>query len=93
MRNNSLEVLVPEKEYRIGVNKIIYDELVFGKIYLKSKEYYINVINNLIKNGAQGIILGCTEIPLLIKQEDVTIPIFDTTYIHAENAVAYSLTE
>ncbi|MFJ7182965.1 aspartate/glutamate racemase family protein [Lysinibacillus xylanilyticus] len=82
-----IEVLVPLAEERTEVNRIIYEELCLGKIEQTSKDYYLQVIENLVQLGAQGIILGCTEIGLLIKQEDVNVPVFDTTHIHAQAAV------
>lgn len=86
-----IDMVTPNQEERILINDIIYDELVFGKITKESKEKFQKIINNLIKEGAKGIVLGCTEIPLLIKQEDVMVPIFDTTLIHALAAVDFML--
>jgi len=91
INNFGMEVLIPNKEERQIVHDVIYNELCLGKIKTSSKEKYIKIINNLVKNGAEGIILGCTEIPLLIKQEDVEISLFDTTTIHAKSAVEYAL--
>ncbi|WP_456379191.1 aspartate/glutamate racemase family protein [Lutibacter sp.] len=88
-----IEVLIPTVEDRQLVHNIIYNELVLGKITPSSKEIYKNIIYKLEKRGAQGVILGCTEIPLLITSTDVNIPIFDTTKIHAEKAVEIALTE
>ncbi|MFJ7979824.1 aspartate/glutamate racemase family protein [Lysinibacillus xylanilyticus] len=82
-----IEVLVPFAEERTEVNRIIYEELCLGKIEQTSKDYYLQVIENLVQLGAQGIVLGCTEIGLLIKQEDVNVPVFDTTLLHAQAAV------
>jgi aspartate racemase len=87
IEKHNIDVVVPNDEDRDLVHKIIYNELCLGNIKDSSKQEYIRIINNLIKDGAEGVILGCTEIPLLIKQEDVAIPIFDTTTIHAEIAV------
>jgi aspartate racemase len=87
VEKHNIDVVVPNDEDRDLVHKIIYNELCLGNIKGSSKQEYIRIINNLIKDGAEGVILGCTEIPLLIKQEDVAIPIFDTTTIHAEIAV------
>jgi aspartate racemase len=86
-----LEVLIPADDERDNVHRVIYDELCLGKIRESSKFEYLHTINNLVKRGAQGIILGCTEIPLLLKQEDVAVPIFDTTTIHAKHAVEVAL--
>lgn len=86
-----IEVLVPHAEERAEVNRIIYEELCLGRIEQTSKDYFLQVIRNLVQSGAQGIILGCTEIGLLIKQEDVNIPVFDTTILHAQAAVRLAI--
>lgn len=86
-----IEVIVPQEEERNIVNQIIYEELCLGKISLTSKEYYLKVIGKLVESGAEGIILGCTEIGLLITQEDVVVPVFDTTVIHAITAVEQAI--
>ncbi len=86
-----VETIIPNERDRNIIHKIIFQELIKGKIETKSKKEYQRIINESIKNGAEGVILGCTEIPLLIKSKDVTIPAFDTTTIHAESAVAFAL--
>lgn len=86
-----LSVIIPDPSEREQIHKIIYDELVHGIVLEKSRQVYIQIINNLISKGAQGIILGCTEIGLLIHPEDINVPVFDTTQIHALAAVDYSL--
>jgi len=86
-----LRVLTPSSEEMEAVHRIIVDELCKDKIYEKSRAVYIEIIDKLIERGAEGIILGCTEIPLLIKQEHVTCPVFDTTALHAEAAVALAM--
>lgn len=86
-----LEVIVPDAEERQLVNRVIYDELCQGVIDLESKQGYIAIMDRLVEAGAQGIILGCTEITLLVNQNDATVPLFDTTAIHAEVAVEYAL--
>lgn len=89
-----LNVVIPNQGERDYINAVIFDELCAGKFYDKSREGYLRIINRLInEEGAQGIILGCTEIPLLVKQEDVSVPVFDTMAIHAEAAVKYALEE
>ena len=93
INNFGIEVLIPTIDERQLVHDIIYNELVKGKIIAESREIYKNIIQNLEKKGAQGVILGCTEIPLLISDKDVTIPIFNTTKIHAEKAVEWALKE
>ena len=86
-----IEVIVPNDDDVDVVNRAIYDELCLGKIFEKSKAAYLDIIHELARNGAQGIILGCTEIGLLIQQSDTDIPLFDTTLIHAEQAALKSL--
>ena len=88
---NGLEVFIPEKEDREIVNSVIYNELCLGKIKSDSKKEYLRIIDLLAKAGAQGVILGCTEIGLLIKQSDIFLPVFDTTQIHAQKAALYAL--
>ena len=85
-----IETVVPELEERDSIHAIIYDELSAGIIKQVSKEKYLRIINRLIKSGAEGIILGCTEIPLLIQQKDVAVPVFDTTEIHANAAFEFA---
>ncbi|PEQ09807.1 aspartate/glutamate racemase family protein [Bacillus toyonensis] len=91
IEENNIKVIVPVEKNREKLNEIIYTELCLGKITSQSREYYKRVIEELVQKGAQGIILGCTEIGLLIKQEDVLVPIFDTTFIHAMEAVNVAL--
>lgn len=85
--HHGIEVIVPDEEEMDSIHKIIYEELCLGIVTDESREEYIRIINNLVKRGAEGVILGCTEITLLIKQDDVTIPVYDTTEIHAVDAV------
>ena len=89
--NYDIEVIIPEDADRQIIHDIIYNELCLGIIKDDSRQKYIDIINKLCANGAEGIILGCTEIPLLIKQSDVLIPVYDTTKIHAESAVEFAL--
>lgn len=86
-----LEIIIPDAEDRKQVNDIIFNELVKGIIKDSSKKIYLRIIENLKKRGVQGIVLGCTEIPLLIKQEYVDIPVFSTTEIHAKKAVELTI--
>jgi aspartate racemase len=88
---HGIDVVIPGIEGIETVHRIIYEELVHGIIKEESRQLYLRIINGLIDQGAQGIILGCTEIPLLIKQKDCSIPVFDTTTIHAECAVEIAL--
>lgn len=86
-----IEVLIPTSEEREIVHNIIYNELVHGQIKNDSRKLYKKIIQNLEAKGAEGVILGCTEIPLLIKDSDVNIHIFDTTKIHAKKAVEWAM--
>jgi len=87
----ALDVLIPDRADREIVHRVIYNELVLGKIVPDSKAEYLRIISALAKAGAEGIILGCTEIGLLVSQADSTLPLFDTTRIHALAAVRYAL--
>jgi aspartate racemase len=91
VEKHGLDVLIPNAEDREIVHRVIYDELVLGEIKTESREQYKQIIEKMIAEGAQGIILGCTEIGLLVKEEDSRVPIFDTTNIHAVSAVEYAL--
>ena len=86
-----LQVLIPDTNARAEIHRIIYDELCQGQLLDSSRQYYQQVIESLAKQGAEGVILGCTEIGLLIKQADSPIPVFDTTFIHAAAAVQFLL--
>ena len=91
LENFGIEVIIPNEQEREQVHRIIYDELVHGKIKEESREEYKKIIRRMEEEGAEGVILGCTEIPLLISGFDVNIPVFDTTKIHAEKAVEWLL--
>ncbi|HCR86923.1 MULTISPECIES: aspartate/glutamate racemase family protein [Psychrobacter] len=86
-----LQVLIPETGARAEVHRIIYEELCQGQLLDSSRQYYQQVTENLADKGAKGVILGCTEIGLLIQQADSPIPVFDTTAIHAAAAVDFLL--
>lgn len=86
-----IEVIIPEEPEREIIHNTIYNELVQGVIKDESRHKFQQIIGNLEKRGAEGVILGCTEIPLLISQNDVNIHVFDTTTIHAEMAVKWAL--
>jgi aspartate racemase len=88
---HGLEVLIPGESDREIINRVIYGELVQGRIDEVSRQEFLRIIKNLGKQGAQGIILGCTEIGLLVRQQDVAIPLFDTALIHAQAAVDLAL--
>jgi aspartate racemase len=91
IESNGIKVLVPKMAERDIVNKVIYEELCLGKIQQSSRDYYKKVIKSLVENGAEGIILGCAEIGLLVKPEDSDVPLFDTTVIHAIESVNKAL--
>ena len=88
---HNIETVVPGESDRKIVHSVIFEELVLGKFTENSKNKYLSIIGRLESEGAEGVILGCTEIPLLIKQEDCEIPVFDTTAIHAKAAVDFAL--
>jgi aspartate racemase len=86
-----LDVLIPDAQARETVHRVIFDELVLGKIIPESKQQYLEIIEELAQQGAQGIILGCTELGLLVHEGDCRVPLFDTARIHALAAVEYAL--
>jgi aspartate racemase len=88
---HGLEVLIPGEEERQVVHDILYGELCLGEIKEQSKDKFKSIIQNLVGQGAQSVILGCTEIPLIVSQEDYSIPVYDTTMLHAQAAVDFAL--
>lgn len=91
LKENEIDVSIPNEEDRNIVHNIIYNELVRGIIKEESKNKYLYIINKMKNQGIEGVVLGCTEIPLLIKQKFLDIPVFDTTSIHAKAAVEFAL--
>jgi aspartate racemase len=91
MQQHGLKVLIPDPGEREMIHRVIYDELCLGRIDAISKMRYLATIDRLIAGGAQGIILGCTEIGLLIQAQDCRVPVFDTTRLHAQAAVEFAL--
>lgn len=91
IESNGINVLVPNKKDRDIINKVIFEELCLGEILEPSRDYFKKVIKSLVDHGAEGIILGCTEIGLLIKPEDSEAPLFNTTVIHAIESVNMAL--
>ncbi|MBE9470177.1 MAG: aspartate/glutamate racemase family protein [Chloroflexi bacterium] len=89
----AIEVLVPEEDDMVVVDRIIYDELCRGRTKAASRRTCADVISRLVGRGAEGIVLGCTELPLLVRSGDIAVPIFDTTRLHAEAAVNLALAE
>ena len=86
-----INVIIPDKNDIEIINKVIYEELCLGIINSNSKKKFLEIVDKLRSKGAEGIILGCTEIGLLIKNEDTDVPLFDTAIIHAEQAAIYSI--
>ncbi|HET6991740.1 MAG TPA: amino acid racemase, partial [Bacteroidia bacterium] len=91
LKAKNIEAIIPDENDRAFIHKSIFDELGKGLILPETKARYISIIQKSVAQGAQGAILGCTEIPLLIKQEDLDIPVFDTTQIHSAAAVDFSV--
>jgi aspartate racemase len=90
-KHHGLDVIVPEEKEREIIHGILYNELCLGEIREESKAAFRRIIAGLQARGAQGVILGCTEIPLIVSQKDYEIPLFDTTALHAEAAVDLAL--
>jgi aspartate racemase len=88
---HGLEVMVPDPSDRAEVNRVIFEELVLGRVEARSKARYIEIMNGLVGAGAQGVVAGCTEIGMLVAQRDLGVPLFDTTEIHARAAVDLAL--
>jgi aspartate racemase len=91
LTERGVEVIIPEGDEIELVNRVIFDELCLGIVKEDSRAAYLGVIENLHKRGAEGILLGCTELGLIVSQADVSLPLFDTTVIHAEKAAALAL--
>jgi aspartate racemase len=88
--SHGIETLIPGEEQIEKINTIIYNELGKGVFLKETKQLFISIIEELIQKGAQGVVLGCTEIPLLIKPADCNLPLFDTTFIHCTAAVEFA---
>lgn len=93
LRKFHIESIVPDENTQAEIHRIIFDELCVGTISEQSKDYFLNVINHLEQQGAKGVILGCTEIGLLINQDDLDMPVFDTAKLHAQMAVDFILND
>ena len=91
LTEKGIEVIIPNDDDRAVVNQTIYEELCLGIISPSSKKKFLEIIMKLSTQGAEGIILGCTEIGLLVQQQDTKVPLFDTTLIHAKSAALYAL--
>jgi len=88
---NNIDVIIPDNNDRLLINDTIYNELCLGIISDKSKERFLNITEKAVSIGAEGVILGCTEIGLLIQQKDTHVRLFDTTLIHAKKAALFSV--
>lgn len=93
LRRHGIEVIVPGRGDQEYIDRVIYEELVRGEIRPEAKEAFLKIIENLKRRGAKGVVLGCTEIPLLIKEEDSPLRLFNTSIIHAERALEYAITQ
>ena len=93
LSDRGIEVIIPDDVDVDVVNRIIFEELCVGKINEKSRKIFQKIIEKKQEKDAEGVILGCTEIGLLIHQSDVSVPVFDTTVIHAKKAVQIALTD
>lgn len=91
LQQAGIEVLIPDEQGIEVVNRVIYEELCLGIINSESKQQYLEIIDQLAQQGAQGVILGCTEIGLLIKPQDTPLAVYDTTMIHSQTAALYAL--
>jgi len=91
LNENDIEVIIPNDEDREFIHQVIYTELVRGIVKAESKQKYLSIINSLKEKGIEGVVLGCTEIPMLVKQEDLDIPVLNTTEIHSKAAAKFSL--
>jgi len=92
LERRGISTLVPDPKDQELINRVIYEELTRGIVNNESRKKYVQVIESLTEKGAEGIVLGCTEIPLLIKETDCDVPLFNTTLIHAEKALNYAVT-
>ena len=91
LKKHGIEVVTPNKEDRDYIVKVIFEELSVGKLTEESRKGYLKIIDKLVDQGTEGIVLGCTEIPLLIRQQDTDVKVFDTATVHAEKALQYAI--
>ena len=91
LTENGIEVIIPDDNDVTLINDVIYNELCLGKIKQESKQEFLRIIEQMKQRGAQSVILGCTEIGLLVQQQDTTVKLFDTALIHAEQAALLSI--
>lgn len=93
LARHGIRTIVPDREEREDIHRVIMRELSFGDLRESSRRRYVEIIENLARQGAEGAVLGCTEIPLLIKAGDAPVPVFDTAALHAEEALARAIAE
>jgi len=93
LENAGIDVVIPDEPQRHLIHRVIYEELCLGQIVADSRRAYLEVVDSLAERGAEAVILGCTEIGLLIRQDDTPVPLYDTTGIHAAQAVELALAE
>ena len=91
LKKHGIDVIIPGKEDQDYILKVLWEELSLGILKEESRQGYLKIINKLVSQGAEGIVLGCTEIPLLIRQQDTEVKVFDTATIHAEKALQYAI--
>lgn len=91
LKRHGIEALVPEKEERDYIDRVVFEELSRGLLLPESRNGYLEIINGLVERGAQGVVLGCTEIPLLVTHEHTDVRLFDTAVIHAEKALQHAI--
>jgi aspartate racemase len=91
LESHGLQVLVPDEADQALVHRVIYDELCRGRVLEESRRAYVEIVDRLVARGAQGVVLGCTEIELLIQEGDLAVPSFPTTRIHVDAAVSRAL--
>ena len=92
LKQFGIEVVVPDQSERDTIHRVIFDELCQGRVEAASRQRYLAIIDSLHAHGAQAVILGCTEIAMLVSQQDTAVPLYDTTALHVQRAVAWALT-
>jgi len=91
--HSGINALVPREKEQKYINRVIHKELINGRVVARSREGFLKIIKSLVDRRAQGVLLGCTEIPLLVRDEDSPVKLFDTTKIHADKALSYAISE
>lgn len=91
LNRHGIEAIVPDKEERGYIDRVVFQELAKGNLLQESRERFLEIIDGLVERGAQGVVLGCTEIPLLVRPEHTDVKLFDTAVIHADKALRYAV--